>query len=110
LVEDDPATSGALRVILGRKGWQVVVVSTVAEALALLDGPSFRWLVLDLMLPDGDGTALLRKIRDERLDTRVAVTTGSSDAARLRAVTELRPELFLVKPIDLPALLQGLDE
>lgn len=106
LVEDDPATAGALRAILSRKGWAVEVAGTLAEALGLVGrAPPPDWLVLDLMLPDGDGVSLLRKIRADGLTVRVAVTTGSADRSRLDAVAALRPDLFLSKPIDLGELL-----
>ena len=107
LVEDDLATSRALRVLLARKGWDVQVAETLAEALRHLESLP-EWLILDLMLPDGDGTSLLNKVRDEKLNVRVAVTTGSIDATRLRKVSELRPDLFLTKPIDIDALFEGL--
>jgi len=96
-----------MQIILDRKGWQVEVASTVAEAFHLLALPPL-WIVLDLMLPDGDGTAVLRKVRVEGLSTRVAVTTGSSDSSRLDEVTALRPDLFLTKPINLSDLFEGL--
>ena len=107
LVEDDLATSRALRVLLARKGWDVQVAETLAEAFRHLENLP-EWLILDLMLPDGDGTSLLKKVRDEKLNVRVAVTTGSIDATRLRKVSELRPDLFLTKPIDIDALFEGL--
>jgi len=107
LVEDDPATSHALRALLARKGWDVQVASTLAEAQRQLENHP-DWLVLDLMLPDGDGMSLLKKVRDERLNVRVAITTGTSDPARLRKVRELRPDLVLFKPIDLDELFAAL--
>jgi DNA-binding NarL/FixJ family response regulator len=82
-------------------------VSTVAEALPLLASqPDF--VVLDLMLPDGDGTAILAAIRDADLPIRVAVTTGSSDRQRLDRVLRLRPDLLLTKPVNLSELLDGM--
>src|SRR5262249_59130486 len=51
LVEDDPTTSRALGVLLSRAGWEVVCVSTVAEALAALARAAPAWVILDLMLP-----------------------------------------------------------
>ena len=96
-----------MRMLLARQGWHVEVASTVAEAFTLLDVPP-HWIVLDLMLPDGDGTAVLRKVRDEGLSTRVAVTTGSSDSTRLQEVIGLRPDMFLTKPINLSDLFEGL--
>jgi DNA-binding response OmpR family regulator len=108
LVEDDPATSKALKGILDRRGWDVVNVSTIADAMAQLEwNPDC--VVLDLMLPDGDGTVILAKIRAENLPIRVAVTTGSVDAVRLKAVLDLRPEVFLTKPVNLRDLLEGID-
>ena len=107
LVEDDLATSKALRALLTRKGWVVQVAATLAEGIRHLENLP-EWLILDLMLPDGDGTILLRKVRDEKLDVRVGVTTGSIDPIRLQNVSELLPELFLTKPIDIDALFDGL--
>ncbi|HMB05927.1 MAG TPA: response regulator [Isosphaeraceae bacterium] len=108
LVEDDRATSRALRGIFDRRGWDVLHAATVAEALSHLSAAP-KCVILDLMLPDGDGLTVLEKIRSEDLPIRVAVTSGSNDLARLRAVSALRPEVFLPKPISLPDLLAGLE-
>ncbi|WP_422925944.1 response regulator [Singulisphaera sp. PoT] len=108
VVEDDRTTSSALRAIFHRKGWEVFTASSLAEALPLLSTiPSPDYLILDLMLPDGDGMTLLERVRGESLATRVAVTTGSNDQHRLDAVARLRPEVFLRKPISLQELLKG---
>ena len=81
--------------------------STVAEALPLLkERPD--WVILDLMLPDQEGTALLRVIRAGNLPIRVVVTTGTEDLSLLATVTLLQPELLMKKPIDLGALLRAL--
>jgi DNA-binding response OmpR family regulator len=107
LVEDDPATSKALRAIFGRRGWDVAIATTLREARAYLtDG--LDCIILDLMLPDGDGIAILKEIRDNELPVRVAVTTGISDARRLKEVSKLGPELLLLKPVNLQELLDGL--
>ena len=109
LVEDDPSTASAMRRILKRWGWDVTVAETVAAAVQYLRGSSPpQCVVLDLMLPDGDGTNVLRLIRRQGIATRVIVTSGSSDPSRLGEVASLKPELFLAKPIDLNALYKGL--
>jgi len=91
IVEDDPATQKIWQVIFSRRGWEVAVASTVSEGLALLDPPP-DYLILDLKLPDGDGEAILRKVRDDKLKTRVAVTTGSVDPTKSGALESLEPE------------------
>src|SRR4051812_44038080 len=88
VVEDDEMCQRVWIEIFSRRGWDVTAVGTVAEAMALLD-PAPDFLILDLSLADGDGEAILGKVRDDNLKTRVAVTTGTSDVARLRHVRRL---------------------
>lgn len=108
VVDDDLISCRALQGIFRRKGWQVNVATTVNEALGLLDPPP-DCVVLDLMLSDGDGEDVLRRVRDENLPSRVIVTTGCEDAKRLGQLASLRPEALLRKPIDLAEVCQACD-
>jgi len=99
IVEDDPAMREVWQVVFSRRGWDVALASTVAEGLALLDPPP-DFLILDLRLPDGGGEAILRRVRDAKLKTRVAVTTGTGDAGRLCEVRGMGPEALFEKPIN----------
>ena len=107
LVEDDWRTHSALRKILSKLGWEVHSAMTVAGALALLDLKPDA-IVLDLMLPDGDGAAVLRKVRSEKLRAKVAVTTGVEDSRRLEEIRGLAPDALLRKPLELGDLLRAL--
>jgi DNA-binding NtrC family response regulator len=107
LVEDHEGTRNVLRSIFTRRGWSVLTASTVAEGLALLDhDPRPGFLILDLMLPDGEGEAVLKKVRRLNLSTCVAITSGMCDPVRLGAVSAMKPEAVLQKPIDLDGLFQ----
>jgi DNA-binding response OmpR family regulator len=86
----------------------VDVAVDLKSALALLDG-STDVVVLDLMLPDGDGAKLLERIRNQKLVTRVVVTTGVSDPDRLEALNVFRPDVVLHKPVLLARLLAELN-
>jgi DNA-binding response OmpR family regulator len=100
LVEDDPATRIALQRIYARQGWAVEATSSLAEGLhRVASRPDF--VILDLMLPDGDGAELLRAIRREGAPIGVIVTTGTDDRDRLESVRVLGPDALLLKPIDL---------
>ena len=95
----------ALRGILKLRGCDVVVATTVAEALdALTHG--LDAMILDLALPDGDGEVVLERLRGAGGTQPVAVTTGVSDAGRIAAVERLRPTALLRKPITLAELLK----
>lgn len=100
IVEDQPQARRALREIAARKGFEVTLAATLAEASAALDPPP-DGIILDLVLPDGRGEAVLQKVREERLPVRfVAVVTGVTDSHRLREVLRLGPDLLLIKPFD----------
>ncbi len=99
LVEDHDTTRHILARLLSLKGWNVQTASTVGEGLALLDSEP-DCVILDLMLPDGEGETVLRHVRDAGLRTRVVVTTATGDEGRLERVRQLEPVAILRKPID----------
>jgi CheY-like chemotaxis protein len=107
VVEDDAASRTALTLILQRRGWDVTTASTLADGMRGLNALPDS-VVLDLMLPDGDGVKLLQHVRSSHMRTRVAVTTASSDRNRLARVKNLRPDVLMSKPVDLAQLLRGL--
>jgi DNA-binding response OmpR family regulator len=105
VVEDDPASAAAMRSLFEKRGWEVFAAGTLAEALAHL-GAEPSWVILDLMLPDGDGEQILETIRESGSGTRVVVTTGVFDEQRLRALKDLAPHAVLIKPINVRELLR----
>ena len=107
IVEDDRAGSAALRSILMRKGCDVHVALTCHTGMRLLHLEPDH-VILDLMLPDGDGTDILRRLYDLGQSSRVTVTTALMDPARLRQVQGLQPHRILRKPIDLVDLLDAI--
>jgi CheY-like chemotaxis protein len=97
IVEDQDVIAEMLLTVFGAAGFETSTAGTVAEALAKLSTrPDF--CTLDLHLPDGRGTEVLQRIREEHLPTRVAITTGTIDAQLLSAARQLNPERIFQKP------------
>ena len=97
VVEDQDIIQDLLLTVFGHAGFPTTCAGTVAEALAALeDQPDF--VVLDLHLPDGRGTDVLRRIRELSLPSRVAVTTGALDADLTGAARHLNPDRMFQKP------------
>jgi DNA-binding response OmpR family regulator len=86
--------------------FEVHEAGCLAEAHGALS-VRFDWVLLDLMLPDGNGMELLRRIKSQRLAAKVCVISGCCtelfDEARATGAHET-----LVKPIDVDYLLQML--
>ncbi len=96
VVEDDSASSNALRSLLTHYGYRVLHAGTIARALQLLDeGPQI--ILLDLNLPDGCGTAVMAAIKSRKMTAKVAVVTAVIDSDRLRKVKTFGPQFLLQK-------------
>jgi two-component system response regulator AtoC len=76
VLEDDPSLSEILCESMRDRGHLPVAARSVAEALQLLDRSDFEVALLDLMLPDGSGLDVLRRMVDETLPTEAIVLTG----------------------------------
>ncbi|HEX4232728.1 MAG TPA: response regulator transcription factor [Caldimonas sp.] len=63
LVDDDTRLASMVGDYLGRAGFEVETASTLAGGRDLLAANHYDALVLDLMLPDGDGLELCRELR-----------------------------------------------
>lgn len=108
LVEDNAPTSRAMAQLLRLEGAEVQTAPTLSSGRESLRRSSADWVLLDLMLPDGDGETLLSEIREHNLPVRVAILTGISDRSRLKRVQELEPELLMPKPFDPDSLLRAM--
>jgi len=102
VVEDDPEIRYLLSVVLGADDRTIVEAATGAQAEDLLSTRSFDLIVLDLILPDADGRALLRRIRERPNTARTPVSVVSA-----RGGLDIRQEcyalgadLFTGKPFD----------
>jgi CheY-like chemotaxis protein len=113
IVEDDVSSRNALSSILTILGHEVAAAGTVADARKLLDAVPQHALpatiLLDLMLPDGNGMDLLKDIRARKLPIRVAILTGA-DLPMIEQARQHRPDEVFTKPVDAPRLLQWLHE
>jgi CheY-like chemotaxis protein len=103
IVEDEPCSRAAMGVLCRLFGLETHAATTLGEGLAMLDLPP-DFVILDLVLPDGSGLELLRRVRTENRPVRVAVVTAVSCGPELEAVRALSPDRLLFKPVDFPQL------
>jgi DNA-binding NtrC family response regulator len=76
VLEDDLIVRNNLEQCLRRRRYDVASVSTIAAAQELLGKDNFDLVFLDMRLPDGDGTDLLKTIQQRPQKPLVVVTTG----------------------------------
>ncbi len=100
LIEDTPSLQTIYRATLERAGYTVVAASTVEEGLAQLRAARPEVVLLDLLLPDGDGLELMQTARQEGHKPNFIVVTAHGSINR--AVDAMRTGAFdfMVKPFD----------
>jgi len=96
VIEDEPAIAESVAYSLEREGHSVATAGTIAEARELTATADL--VVLDLILPDGDGMELLREIR--AAGQQAAVIVLSSRDAETDRVTalEIGADDYVTKP------------
>lgn len=76
VLEDDAIVRNNLEQFLRRKRYDVASVATIADAQEYLSKDNFDLIFLDVRLPDGDGTELLKSLQSRPQKPLVVVTTG----------------------------------
>ena len=105
VVEDDANLRLTLEDNLEEQGYTVRTAATVKEAEAALAQDAFDVVVLDLMLPDGDGYAVCRGLRQRGLPSRVLMLTARSLEEDIVRGFEAGADDYLSKPYRLRELL-----
>ena len=104
IVEDDPITRTMLANYFSREGYQTVAASNLVQARAALAEGAMDVVLLDIMLPDGDGIEFAREIRRDSAIGIIFVTQRNRDADRIRGL-EAAGDDYVTKPINLRELL-----
>lgn len=104
VVEDDPILCNGLRTGLSLTGATVDAVGTCEEADAAMATARYSAVILDIMLPDGSGLDLLRKLRSRRDTTPVLLLTARDSVGDKVSGLDSGADDYLAKPFDLDEL------
>jgi two-component system KDP operon response regulator KdpE len=97
LVDDELSIQRAVGPLLRSRGYEVEIAGTGAEALRLVAGGPPDLIVLDLGLPDIEGTEVCRRIR-ARLDTPIIVLSARGAEADKVNALDLGADDYVTKP------------
>ncbi len=100
LVEDTLDVAEAVIIRLERSGIACDLAQTVEEARGYLDAQPYDVIVLDINLPDGLGTDLLRDMRAKGDRTPVMMLTAQFSVDDRVSTLNLGADDYLVKPFD----------
>ena len=96
-VEDEDSISEPFAELLRAEGFEAMVARTAAEALSLAEQIHPDVVLLDVMLPDGDGRDVCRELR-RRSDVPILMLTARADVTDRVLGLELGADDYVVKP------------
>jgi two-component system response regulator RegX3 len=97
VVEDEPGIAEPLALTLQRDGFTTEIAGTVADAKTSFHGRVPELVLLDIMLPDGDGRDLCRDLRKES-DVPIIMLTARGEELDKVISLELGADDYVVKP------------
>src|SRR5262245_49843496 len=105
IVDDEPLTARGYARALTAAGYKVTLAAAGREGATLARSKRFDAIVSDIAMPDMDGLALLRDIRQTDLDVPMIFMTGSPALETALEAIEYGAFRYLLKPVPLEQLL-----
>jgi two-component system KDP operon response regulator KdpE len=103
LVEDDDTMRGSIAANLTAHGYRIAEAPNVAEAIRRWDAERPDVVLLDLGLPDGDGTTIIRRVRREATTPILVLSARGSEPDKVAAL-EAGADDYVTKPFGLAEL------
>ena len=108
VVDDEEDLREMAKRILEKRGFKVVIAGSGETAIKVFEkhANEIKLVILDMILPEGDGTKVYKKIKDLRKDSKIILTSGYIHNAPFQELIENNQENFLPKPWDITELIE----
>ncbi len=106
IIDDDRGILDSFKIILERKGYLTDTAETGSEAIEKVNSNYFDLALIDLGLPDMDGTVLLSEFRQLNPEMKKIIITGFSTRENAVLCLNLGADAYLEKPVTPGKLLE----
>ena len=110
IVDDDFSLRTVMLKALSSKSVDVKSVSSVSEAWVLISKETFDLIICDVVLPDGDGLELVKKIKEKKDKQKIIIISAQNNIITAIKADELKVFEYLPKPIDLNDLVISVNQ
>lgn len=110
MVDDDKSILKSLESILKMKGYRVETAETGQEAVEKSKSAIYNLAILDIKLPDMEGTELLVKMHETMPRMMKIMLTGYPSLENAVKSINLGADAFLMKPVNPKELLKVVEE
>jgi DNA-binding response OmpR family regulator len=111
LVDDDASMLAMMKELLERKGFEVVAVGGVTQALKCITTETFQVLITDLHMPNpGDGFTVISAMRHSQPAAMTMLLSGFPDVKSAMEAIILEADEIVVKPVEIKELAEMVRE
>lgn len=110
IVDDDKSTQNILKLTLGEKGYTTETAGTGREAIKKTRSRFYNVVLLDIKLPDMQGTRLLTRLKKIHKDMEIIIITGYASMENAVQALNKGASAYIIKPLDMDDLLARLKE
>jgi DNA-binding NtrC family response regulator len=113
VVDDDESMRSIVTMCLRNSGYNVVGTSGRSQVMALLNTRQFDVVITDIMMPDLDGSEVIRAVRTLQPDAAILPMSGGADARSelcFDLAMRLGASVPLIKPFHLDELLMAVEQ
>ncbi len=104
VIEDEENIRFAVKRSLSKRGHRVEEADCVAAGMAACDRVAFDLVLTDLHLPDGDGSEVVERLRDDGFEGGLVVMTAYGTVESAVNAMKLGADDYLQKPVSLDEL------
>ncbi|AKD57592.1 response regulator transcription factor [Spirosoma radiotolerans] len=104
LIEDEPALQIAVQQYLAGEGYTVTTANTYRQGAEKAHDYDYDCLIIDLMLPDGNGLDLVRELKSRQSTAGIIVVTAKDALMDKLTGLDAGADDYLTKPFHLPEL------
>jgi DNA-binding NtrC family response regulator len=100
IAEDDPKVGESIRLLLKKRGYEILLALNGREALSLFRQETVDLVITDLVMPKMDGIELLETVKGMKPETEVIVISAQGTIEKAVQAMKLGAFDFIEKPIN----------
>jgi two-component system KDP operon response regulator KdpE len=97
-IDDDPAMTHLLSLLLKNQGFDVLMANTGLDGLSIIKDSSPDVIILDLMMPDMDGLQVCNKVR-EFSNVPILILSALDNPSMVASALDAGADDYLIKPV-----------
>lgn len=113
VVDDDESMRSIIMMCLRNSGYNVVGASGRSQVMSLLNSQQFDMVITDVMMPDLDGSEVVRTVKMLQPDAAILPMSGGADTRSelcFDLAMRLGASVPLIKPFHLDELLMAVEQ